>query len=104
MAVTLTEADVAAELGGRPDQGAIVARMLASATALVMRYAPAAPDPIHDEATIRTCGYLWERESSALTLQGDAGLQASFAAGAWSALRHSGAMALLSPWKVRRAL
>ena len=75
---------------------------LATATALVERYAPAAPAPIQDEAVIRTVGYLFDR-SAALQDRSSDGITAAQAPGQISALRHSGAMALLSPWKVRRA-
>jgi hypothetical protein len=78
------------------------AAKLEAAKALVLRYAPDAPDAIHDEAVIRTVGYLFDR-SPALQDRRSDGIDVSQAPGQISALRHSGAMALLSPWKVRRA-
>ncbi len=74
----------------------------AVAVALIEKYAPLAPSEVQDEGAIRICGYLFDR-SAALQdrRQGDADM--TQAPGQISALRHSGAMALLSPWKKRRA-
>ena len=74
---------------------------LETAKALVLRYAPAAPDAIHDEAVIRTVSYLFER-SATFQDRNQSEVSVSQPAGHLSALRHSGSMALLSPWKVRR--
>ena len=41
-------------------QSTLVDRVLASATAIVERYAPNAPDAIHDEAAIRLAGFLYD--------------------------------------------
>ena len=41
-------------------QSILVDRVLASATAIVERYAPDAPDAIHDEAAIRLAGFLYD--------------------------------------------
>ena len=78
--------------------------LLAVGTALVDRYAPAAPEAIANEATVRCCGYLHEHTLSAMSQLSDGHQEASFNTGALSALRHSGGMAILSPFKVRRAL
>ena len=69
-----------------------------TARELVKQYAPNAPGCVRDEAIIRTVGYLVDRWASRDSVDGQ-----SQAPGQISALRHSGAMALLSPWKVRRA-
>jgi len=76
----------------------------ATASALVERYAAGAPVAVKNEATIRTAGWLHGRPKSGETWQeiGDI-LNRRWPAGHKSALRHSGAMALLSPWKTRRA-
>ena len=74
-----------------------------AASALVERYAPAAPQAIKDEAVIRTAGYLAEQPAPALYSEQVGDVQRRHATTHVSALRHSGAMALLSPWKVRRA-
>ena len=87
-----------------PD-GAPVARLGPVAAALVEEYSPGAPQPIRDEAVIRTAGWLHESTpglaDSKLSV-GPLDIARTFAPGL-SALRHSGAMALLSPWKIRRA-
>lgn len=75
----------------------------AAASALVEKYAPAAPGPIKDEATIRTAGYLHQQPAAAVRGETTGDIRTSFAPSLPSALRHSGSMALLSPWKVRRA-
>ena len=104
MAVTWSAADAVREVANAPEQEPAVERMHAAAVLLVERYAPSAPPAVQNEAAARTLHYLFQRESSDQILMGDAGLQASFAAGAVSALRNSGGMSLLSPWKIRRAL
>ena len=68
-----------------------------AARSLVSRYAPGAPGCVRDEAIIRTVGYLVDRWTARASVDSQ-----SQAPGQLSALRHSGSMALLSPWKVRR--
>ena len=75
----------------------------AAAAALVERYAPSAPAPIKNESVIRTAGYMLEQPSAAVRQDVVGEINTSYAAGNLSALRHSGAMAMLSSWKVRRA-
>ena len=87
-----------------PD-GADVARLGPVAAALVEEYSPGAPQPIRDEAVIRCSGWLYESTPGLADSKLSAGpveVSRTFAPG-YSALRHSGAMALLSRWKVRRA-
>lgn len=79
--------------------------LLVVATELVNEYAPSAPDSVKREAAIRVCGYLTDRKPGIR--------RESQSVGDWSrsatyemstgALRASGAMALLSPFKIRRA-
>lgn len=78
--------------------------LLATAAALVNRYAPAAPEAIANEAATRTAGYLHEHTVSAMSELSDGGRSVRFSTAALSALRASGAMAILSPFKRRRAL
>ena len=78
--------------------------LLATVTALVDRYAPGAPSEIKNEAAIRPAGYLQVNPMAAVSQESLGTKQVSFNTSQISALRHSGAMALLSPWKVRRAL
>ena len=74
---------------------------LEAAKALVERYGPDAPEAVQNEACLRTVAYLFDR-SAALQERSSDGLTVAQPVGQISALRHSGAMALLSPWKVRR--
>ena len=100
MAVTLTIATLQTELG---IDSASATRLLAVATALVERYAPGAPSAVQNEAAIRCCGWLNEQPHAAVRAESVGDIATSFAPSMQSALRHSGAMALLSPWKIRRA-
>ena len=74
-----------------------------TAAALVENYAAGAPSPVKNEAVIRTGGYLAEQPGAAVRSESTGDVSTSFAATHVSALRHSGAMALLTGWKVRRA-
>ena len=80
-------------------------RLHAVALDSVNRYAPGAPDTIKTEAIIRTAGYLHADAPGARVMRrlqvGDNVTIEPRAPG--SALRLSGAAALLSPWRVRRA-
>ena len=100
MAVTITVAELAEAIG---TDSTTATRLPAVATALVERYAPDAPDAISNEAVIRTAGWLAEQPAAAITSETEGDIRTSYAPTAMSALRHSGAMALLSPWKIRRA-
>ena len=93
MAVTLTVAQLAAalRLSDSTEETAEATRLLAFATAAVVKHAPAAPDVAHDEAAIRLAGYLLDMPN--------AGRGAGYA----DVLRNSGAMAILLPYRVHRA-
>ena len=104
-AAPLTAATLAPSIGTTEDHAG---RLLPVAQALVERYGADAPAAIRREAAIRTAGYLAERPAwgpggDSETI-GPMVKSRDYAAGEVSALRASGAMALLSPWKVRRAL
>ena len=99
MAVTLDAAELAAALGV---ESAIATRLLPVASALVEKYAPAAPEAIQNEATIRTSGWLSEQPAAAVRSERIGDIQTDYSPSHLSALRHSGAMALLTGWKVRR--
>ena len=100
MAVTLTQTSLAAALGVNQ---ALADRLHPVAVALVERWAPAAPEAIQNEATIRCAGWLADTPPASLQSEQYGDVSVTWATGQLSALRHSGAMALLSPWKVRRA-
>ena len=100
MAVTLTAAVLAEAVAVTAAQAA---RMLPVASALVERYAPAAPVAVQNEAAIRVCGYLSQQPESAQRSDRIGDVETQWAPNNLSALRHSGGMAILSPWKQRRA-
>ena len=103
MAVTLTAAALAERIvlpSGRAEE------LLAVGSALVERYAPAAPSALQDEAVIRCAAWMHSRGGGDLAVRSRSagGLRVAYDAQQRGALRSSGAMALLSSWKVRRAL
>ena len=100
MAVTITVPALATALR---INSAEATRLLATVTALIDRYAPDAPDAVSNEAAIRCAGWLQEQPHAAVRSETIGDIATSYAPSMQSALRHSGGMALLSPWKVRRA-
>ena len=100
MAVTLTEAELAKALSVND---ALSARLHPVAVALVERYAPEAPEAVANEAAVRTAGWLVESPHGPIRSETTGDVRTSFdGARASSALRHSGAMGLLTAFKVRR--
>ena len=91
-----------AALGGSDDTTTLE-RLGAVSAAMVERYAPGAPQEIRNEAVVRASGWLRDQPASATRDITVGPLSTSYQPSSMSALRHSGAMALLSPWKVRRA-
>lgn len=100
MAVTITPDDLAIELGIPVNRAS---QLLNVSTALVIEYAPAAPAALQDEAAIRCAGWLAEQPGASIRSESTGDISTSYATNNLSALRHSGAMALLTRWKVRRA-
>ena len=100
MAVTIPAADLgaAAQLAG--DQAT---RLLPVVTALVEQYAPDAPEAIQNEAAVRCAGWLGHTAAGSIAKVDTGPRSTEYAPGQLSALRHSGAMSLLAPWKLRRA-
>ena len=95
MAVTLADLKEVGLLT-LPDAGA--QRKLDTASALVERYAPDAPDGVKDEATIRAVGWLLERSPGYASASfGDD--MTRFAAMSINVLYHSGATGILTPWR-----
>ena len=90
--MTLTAAQLAAalRLGDSAEETAEVTRILATATTLVEKHAPDAPDAMHDEAVVRVGGWLFDLPATQRGAAGDV-------------LRNSGTLALLLPWRVHRA-
>ncbi|MCY4498408.1 MAG: hypothetical protein OXC14_14105 [Rhodospirillaceae bacterium] len=100
MAVTLTTTALAEALAINQ---ALADRLYPVAVALVERYAPDAPEAIQNEATIRCAGWLSETPSSGVRSESIGDISTSWSPSMTGALRSSGAMSLLSPWKQRRA-
>lgn len=93
MAVTLTVSELAAALraGDSTDETAILTRLLAAATATIEHVADGAPEAIQNEACVRFAGYLYDQPNAGRGM-------------AWSsAMRSSGALALVAPWRVHTA-
>ena len=95
-------ATLKADLGADLDDARVQA-LGSAAAALVERYAAGAPQAIKDEAATRTAGYLSEQPAAAINSERIGDVAQRYASTHVSALRHSGSMALLSPWKQRRA-
>ena len=85
------------------DDDATAQRLGSVASALVEKYAATAPQSIRNEAVIRAAGWMYEQPSAAVRSESVGDISTSYAATHVSALRHSGAMSMLSPWKQRRA-
>ena len=100
MAVTLTSSALAQALA---INSTLADRLLAVGSALVTRYAPDAPDALSNEATIRVAGWLAEAPSSGARIEAIGDISTTWSPNMTGALRASGAMGLLSPFKVRRA-
>ena len=91
MALTAAELAVQIRVGDTADEMAIVSRLLTTCQTTINHQVPNAPEEIRDEAVIRMAAYLYD--------QPHAGRGANFA----NAYRHSGAAALLLPWRIHRA-
>ena len=99
MAVTIDAATLAEIIGADVPTAT---RLLAVTTELVDRYAASAPDAIHNEAIIRCSGWLLSTPSTGARTESVGDISTSFSPMMTGALRASGAMALLTNWKVRR--
>jgi len=96
MAVTITAAQLAIAIRAAASEDAIpdavttvIGFLLPAASAVVLDYAPHAPDAVHNAAAIRLSGWLYDAEPSDPRVG--------------SALRVSGAQALLSHFREHRA-
>ena len=77
-----------------------------SASALVERFSPGAPQAIKNEAVIRTAGWLFARKPQPVQSVTTGPIKIDFRERFYApdGLRNSGARALLTPWRTRRAL
>ena len=83
---------------------ALASRFGPVAGELIQRYAPGAPQAVKNEAVVRVIGWISEQPAFALRrTENEEGQEVEYqTAQNMSALRHSGAMALLTSWKIRR--
>ena len=98
VAVQTAKTALAAAIGSSEE---VAGRLGPVVAALVERYADGAPEAVKSEAVIRASGWL-QRSKPGLRKIGISSVDIEYSSGQ-SALRNSGAMALLSPWKIRRA-
>ncbi len=100
MAVTLTATELSRLLAVNQ---ALADRLHGTAVALVERYAPEAPEAVQNEATIRCAGWLVDQPAAGIRSMRTGDLATTFdMSRSQAALRNSGAMGILSAWKVRR--
>ena len=102
MAVTLTDEQLAAAIGSESFPQ-VTARVLATAEAVVLDYAPDAPDAIHNEAVVRFAGYLYGSDYGGIRSQELGPQRIEFVTNHAAMFRNSGAAALLTRYKHRRA-
>ena len=99
--VTLTAGQLADETTAELDRAE---RVLAVATAIVVAYAPLAPSVLLNEAVIRLGGYLAQSDYGSVREESKVGnLSVSYQTNHAMAFRNSGAQALVTRWKIRRA-
>ena len=99
----ISNTELAGQIGADADTAT---RLLKLALEIVTRYVnnSEAPEVILNEACIRLCGWLYEspaNRTSQIGIGPDISLRFNLSQNL--ALRHSGAMSLLSPYKRRRA-
>ena len=100
MAVTIQAAALAEALHVKQ---ALASRLLPVASRVVTDYAPRAPTVLQNEAVIRFAGYLADAGSGAATALTVDDLRLELVTNHAPAFRNSGAEALLTRHKVRRA-
>ena len=102
MAVTLIAETLAAETGAELEQAR---RLLAVATETVEKYAPVAPETLQNEAVIRYVGYLSGSDYGGVKSEsvGPRSVEYTPPSNNGAAFRNSGAAALLTHYKRRRA-
>ena len=100
MAVSLSINELATAIKGTT---AVATRLLPVVTLMIERYAVDAPPSIQNEAAIRCAGWLADQMPNLNVKAGNLTLRKTTRfKGDISALRASGAMALLSPYRLRR--
>ena len=100
--VALTAATECLATAFGEDDAATVQRLGTVAAELVQRFAPDAPQPVKNEATIRCAGWLREAPASGARREDIGDVSTAWSPNATGGLRASGAMSMLSGWKQRR--
>ena len=98
--VTITAVALAAEIGADLLRAE---RILPVAAQMVLDYAPTAPTALLNEAVIRISGYLAQSDYGGIVSEEIGPKRVTYAERHGSAFRNSGAAALLTRHKVRRA-
>ena len=96
VAVAITPADLGAalriDLPADSDLSGLIDRLIGASVQVCARFVGSnAPNEVADESVVRLAGYIFDSP------------EAPMGTGFAGAFRNSGAMALLSPWKKRRA-
>ena len=96
----ITAAELATEIGIDTTRAGHV---LAAVWPRVDQYAPSAPAGVQRESVIRFSGWILEAPSAAVKSESTGDIATSYSPSMTSGFRASGAAALLSPWRQRRA-
>ena len=94
----------AAVAGAAEDSDERACSLGLTAATFVEKTAPGAPQAIKDEATIRFAGYLAQSDFGGVRSEQVGEVQFEHQPNHGMMFRNSGAGALLSPWKIRRAM
>ena len=100
MAVTITAQQIADETSASVDRAT---RVLAVATEAVTHYAPDAPEVLQNEACLRFAGYLLGSDYGGIRKEGVGPREVEYVVNHAAAFRNSGAAALLTRYRIRRA-
>ena len=93
----------AAVQGAALDSDERAAQLGAVAAEMVESYAPQAPQILRDEAVIRFSGYLAQSDFGTIAKEAIGPRSIDYTVNHASAFRNSGAAALVTRWRVRRA-
>ena len=74
-----------------------------AAAEMIQDHAPLAKQYVKDNALMRLVAFLIEHPSAGIRSESTGDIRTSYSTSEYSPLRHSGAMALLAPYRVRRA-
>ena len=99
-AVARLRAAVAGRAAESDDEACALGEM---AAARVEKEAPGAPQSVKDEAVLRASGYAAQMDFGTIRREEMGPRAVEYVTNHSNAWRHSGAAALLSPWRVRRA-